>query len=608
MKKKKIIIIAVLIVSVIAIIFAIKVVNKNNEPPMGSSRRDSETVDEDLWAVDGSNSLSNEGACGPEEGNSATTDVTIEVAEEIEANSPIVSEVDAVNRVVIPEAVTVADGNMGEFYSNEDFKEIVPTDVASFSIEELPAKYDSRNINGNCFVTEVEDQGYTYLCWAYAAIGAIESDILRHSDAISYNNLDLSEKHLAYYNAHKADSSVDNGIEEDYRELVNANNEENAWIFDYDTNYVAVGGVTDYCISILTAWKGPVSDIENDAFEAIYGQEYLFKNNTKTPSYAYNCEYHVQDVNEICASLDNINYVKQMVMEHGAATIGVNADSEFWLNHNSTLYSYFNGGTVPTANHEVLIVGWDDDYNASNFAKQPKANGAWICKNSWGSTSGNNGYFYLSYYDETVNNSNAASYTVAVPEDENWYDNNYQVAGYIGQTVSTLEDEKNYVVALSESNNPYGVLFEANGEEKLTAIGLMAIETYQQYELNIYINPQIDEDHINFSSLDKADLSQKISAISGGYHTFKLDKELELDEGDTFFVVIVPSTLGRLVYEEETDSISEANYDEWKNLTGNFHNHYTASGRSYYIRDDGTGMEVQKDKDFFLKAYTYNNE
>ena len=58
--------------------------------------------------------------------------------------------------------------------------------------------------------------------------------------------------------------------------------------------------------------------------------------------------------------------------------------------------------------------------------------------------------------------------------------------------------------------------------------------------------------------------------------------------------------------EEAWDMVSQANYDEWNNLTGNFHNYYTASGQSYYISDDGNAMESQSDKDFFIKAYTTN--
>ena len=47
-------------------------------------------------------------------------------------------------------------------------------------------------------------------------------------------------------------------------------------------------------------------------------------------------------------------------------------------------------------------------------------------------------------------------------------------------------------------------------------------------------------------------------------------------------------------------------YDEWNNLTGNIHNSNSASGKSYYISDDGKSLNCQKDKDFFIKAYTKN--
>ena len=51
---------------------------------------------------------------------------------------------------------------------------------------------------------------------------------------------------------------------------------------------------------------------------------------------------------------------------------------------------------------------------------------------------------------------------------------------------------------------------------------------------------------------------------------------------------------------------SDPNYDEWHNLTGNIHNSYSSSGRSYYISDDGKAINKQYDKDFFVKAYTVN--
>ena len=58
--------------------------------------------------------------------------------------------------------------------------------------------------------------------------------------------------------------------------------------------------------------------------------------------------------------------------------------------------------------HAIAIVGWDDDYDKSNFKAQngrsgktysPKNNGAFLVKNSWGTTNVWDGYFWMSYED-----------------------------------------------------------------------------------------------------------------------------------------------------------------------------------------------------------------
>lgn len=57
-------------------------------------------------------------------------------------------------------------------------------------------------------------------------------------------------------------------------------------------------------------------------------------------------------------------------------------------------------------NHAVCIIGWDDDFPATNFnaSHQPKRNGAFLAKNSWGSSGGYDGYIWISYEDETLRN------------------------------------------------------------------------------------------------------------------------------------------------------------------------------------------------------------
>ncbi|WP_026515694.1 C1 family peptidase [Butyrivibrio sp. MC2021] len=520
----------------------------------------------------------------------------------------VTREVQSVSTVILNEAIKINDGNIGEFYSKESYEDVIPVDIRTFSKSEIPAKYDSRDVNGKRYITEIEDQGYTSLCWSYSAIASVEADILSHHSDIDYSDLNLSEKHLAYYNLHKAEGSVNGYIDNDYRKIENAENEDDDWIFDYDTNYVSVGGVSNFVISLLTAWKGPVTETGEDAFKSLYGQKYIYEDNYDEPSDAFNSEYHVQAVSEILASEENRDMVKQMIMEHGAVTASVNADNQYWRNHNRTLYSAFGGEPVPTANHEVVIVGWDDDYSGSNFVTSPKKDGAWLCRNSWGNFSGEGGYFYLSYYDETTCNNNVAGYSVVLKGEKDWYDNNYQLCGFLDNVVSALDDSQNYVTAYTESQNPYAVLYEASSDESLMAVGLMGIDTYQQYDIEIYVNPEMTDDQfIGFNKLMEPENTTKVSAISGGYHTYELSKPVKLNKGDNFLVLVNPASSGILIYENTADNVGDANYDEWNNLTGNIRNNYEASRRSYYIADDGTGLLRQDDKDFFVKAYTNNN-
>ena len=67
-----------------------------------------------------------------------------------------------------------------------------------------------------------------------------------------------------------------------------------------------------------------------------------------------------------------------------------------WRRHHAFLYfnfHYYNSSTYAyycliafSTNHEVCIVGWDDNYPKSNFKTQPSGDGAWLAKNSYGTS------------------------------------------------------------------------------------------------------------------------------------------------------------------------------------------------------------------------------
>ncbi len=60
-------------------------------------------------------------------------------------------------------------------------------------------------------------------------------------------------------------------------------------------------------------------------------------------------------------------------------------------------FAYYNPSSK-RGGHAVTIIGWDDNYSRDNFSpNKPNKDGAWLVQNSWGSSWGNEGCFWMSY-------------------------------------------------------------------------------------------------------------------------------------------------------------------------------------------------------------------
>lgn len=94
---------------------------------------------------------------------------------------------------------------------------------------------------------------------------------------------------------------------------------------------------------------------------------------------------------------------------------------------------YYDGDETP--NHDVVVVGWDDNFPKENFTIQPEGDGAFICKNSWGEEFGDDGYFYVSYYDTKICRKSVVYTRIG---DKDNYDKIYQTdkLGWVDSLVS----------------------------------------------------------------------------------------------------------------------------------------------------------------------------
>ena len=71
----------------------------------------------------------------------------------------------------------------------------------------LPSEYNLADYNQ---VTGIKNQNPYGTCWAFSAISSIESTLIKSGNADS--SVDLSEKHLIWFNYNGADSSTDKSL------------------------------------------------------------------------------------------------------------------------------------------------------------------------------------------------------------------------------------------------------------------------------------------------------------------------------------------------------------------------------------------------------------
>jgi C1A family cysteine protease len=358
-----------------------------------------------------------------------------------------------------------------------------------------PATYDLRT-RGK--LGSVKDQGYFGTCWAFAALGSLES-CLRPSDPATF-----SEDNLV----RNAGFSFANPYDE--------------------------GGTSLMATAYLVRWAGPVA-----ASEDAYGDSY-------TPA-GLTAEKHVQEVLYLpprASSTDNAS-IKWAVKNHGAIYTSIYADGGMTGSHLSSFYNpakaayYYTGSKI--ANHSVNIVGWNDNYSASNFAKKPPGKGAFIVRNSWGSGWGDGGYFYVSYYDRRIGREGAPLPADGVSEstDTDAVFDDAEAAGDFNGIYQY--DPLGWTTPLGYPASPapntawFANSFTAASSNDLAAVSFYAAEPGSSYTV-----------YVSAAASPSATMTASGSGIlaMAGYHTVMLATPVPLVGGQSFTVAVKLTTPG----------------------------------------------------------------
>ncbi|RAP49013.1 MAG: hypothetical protein BZ138_08425, partial [Methanosphaera sp. rholeuAM270] len=241
--------------------------------------------------------------------------------------------------------------------------------------------------------------------------------------------------------------------------------------------------------------------------------------------------------------------LKEAIIKYGAIGISLHgargaAQEDY---NEETASAYYNSTFGAGTDHSVTLVGWDDNYSRENFLVTPPGDGAWIIKNSWGTDWGDDGYYYVSYYDTAVATTKTiTAFTIA---DMPYYERNY---------------EYDIIAAPSFMNNLTGNIAYANKfttltDELITGIGTYFNDSGVDYEITVYVD-------------DEEIYTQNGTSSHFGYETIELQQGIGVRENHTFIIEVVSNNVAlsfssRQHYEKNTSFIYSD--EEFEDLSAN---------------------------------------
>ena len=229
----------------------------------------------------------------------------------------------------------------------------IDTDIGIYEmiIDDLPPTWDWRNVNGEDWTTPIKNQLQDICgsCWAFGALAGLESYIKLWANDSSLD-IDLSEQYML------SCSPGDCG----------------GWFWLQTLKWIKSNGtIPESCLPYEADDTIPCDDKCPEWRGLLVGIDGYYKVSS------------------------NVSVIQSALIQYGPLPCTMKVYDDFYPNYTGGVYKYTWGDLV--FGHCITIVGYNNSWGGEN-------EGYWICKNSWGTDWGEDGWFRIAYGECKIEN------------------------------------------------------------------------------------------------------------------------------------------------------------------------------------------------------------